>query len=527
MSNKKYVLINDVGTTILKAVVLDEQTNIVSEASEEISQIYPKPGWCEQDPNEIWNKSLATSKKALQKVGAENIAAMGLVTQRATIILWDQKTGKPIYNAVTWQDVRAAGFCQKINSRAGIKLFHGLGKTAEKTSLLIKPLRKNAGVKRLIQLSHFNFLPIQAGARINWIINNVQEAKEILHEGNLLFGTIDTWLLWKYTQGQVYATDYSNASSTGIFDPFALGWSKFIMNSFGMPKELKLPEIKQTGDNFGKTTAFGAPINITSVVADQQAALFGEACFSSGDVKCTNGTGTFIDINTGDTPIASSHGLTPLIAWKLNDKVTYMLEGFVQTTGSLVQWLKDLELIESPDESEDLAKSVEDTAGVYCVPALTGLGAPYWDPNARGTIIGLTRKAKKGHIVRAALESIGYSCNDIIEVMKKDTGFTISSIKADGGASKNDFILQFLADITNTKIERPKVLEMTALGAGCLAGLAVGYWKSTEDLLKNRKVDHIFIPEMDENTRKALCSQWKRAIERSYNWATERSPRTS
>jgi glycerol kinase len=527
LNNKKYVLINDVGTTILKAVVIDELTNIVSEASEEISQIYPKPGWCEQDPNEIWNKSLDTSKKALQKVGAENIAAMGLVTQRATTILWDQETGKPIYNAVTWQDVRTAGFCHKINSKADIKLFHGLGKTAEKISLLVKPLRKRAGVKRLIQLSHFNFLPIQAGARINWILNNVQEAKEILQKGNLLFGTIDTWLLWKYTQGQVYATDYSNASSTGIFDPFARGWSKFIMNTFGMPKALKLPEIKQTSDNFGKTTVFGAPISITSVVADQQAALFGEACFSLGDVKCTNGTGTFIDINTGNTPIASSHGLTPLIAWKLNDKVTYMLEGFVQTTGSLVQWLKDLELIVSPEESEGLAKSVEDTAGVYCVPALTGLGAPYWDPNARGTIIGLTRKAKKGHIVRAALESIGYSCNDIVEVMKKDTGFTISSIKTDGGASKNDFILQFLADITNTKIERPKVLEMTAIGAGCLAGLAVGYWKSTEDLLKNRKVDHIFIPKMEENMRKTLCSQWKRAIKRSYNWATERSPSTS
>ncbi|MGA2385939.1 MAG: FGGY family carbohydrate kinase [Candidatus Bathyarchaeia archaeon] len=523
MDNKKYVLVNDVGTTMLKAVVLDEFTNIVSEASEEISQIYPKPGWCEQDPNEIWNKSLDASRKALQKVGVENIAAMGLVTQRGTTVLWDQKTGKPIYNAITWQDVRSAGFCQKINSKVTIKLFHGLGKTTEKICRLIKPLRKRSGVKTLIQLSHFDFSPIQAGARINWLINNVQEAKEILQKGDLLFGTVDTWLLWKYTQGQVYATDYSNASSTGIFDPFALGWSKFIMNSFDVPKELKLPEIKQTSDAFGQTTAFGAPINITSVVADQQAALFGEACFSFGDIKCTNGTGTFIDINTGDTPIASGHGLTPLIAWKLNDKVTYMLEGFVQTTGSLVQWLKDIELIKSPEESEVLAKSVEDTAGVYCVPALTGLGAPYWDPNARGTVIGLTRKARKEHIVRAALESIGYSCNDIIEVMKKDTGSAISSIKIDGGASKNDFIAQFLADITNMKIERPKALEMTAIGAGCLAGLAVGYWKSTEDLLKNRKTDKVFVPKMEKATREALCSQWKRAIERSYNWATDES----
>jgi len=337
----------------------------------------------------------------------------------------------------------------------------------------------------------------------------------------LLFGTVDTWLLWKYTQGQVYATDYSNASSTGIFDPFALNWSNFIMNSFKVPKELKFPEIKQTSDVFGKTAVFGPPVNITSVVADQQAALFGDACFSFGDIKCTNGTGTFIDINTGDTPIPSSHGLSPLIAWKLKDKVTYMLEGFVQTTGSLVQWLKDIELISSPEESENLAKSVEDTAGVYVVPALTGLGAPYWDPYARGTVIGLTRKARKEHIVRAALESIGYSCNDIIEVMKKDTGSAISSIKIDGGASRNNFIAQFLADITNIKIERPKTLEMTAIGAGCLAGLAVGYWKSTEDLLKNRKIDKVFVPKMENATREALCSQWKRAVERSHNWATE------
>ncbi len=521
MNEKKYILVNDVGTTMLKAVVLDELLNIVAEASEEISQIYPKPGWCEQDPNEIWDKSLAASKRALQKVGAENIAAMGLVTQRATIIVWDKTTGKPVYNAITWQDIRTASFCQKINSKASVKLFHGLGKTVQKISLVIKPLRKSASTNRLIQLSHFNFLPVQAGARFNWIMNNVPEAKEIQQSGNLLFGTVDTWLLWKHTQGQIYATDYSNASSTGIFDPFTLGWSKFIMDSFEMPKNLKLPEIKQTSDNFGKTSAFGVPINIRSVVADQQAALFGEACFSNGDVKCTNGTGTFIDINTGNTPIASSHGLTPLVAWKINDKVTFMLEGFVQNTGSLVQWLKDLELISSPQESEDLAKSIEDTAGVIVVPALTGLGAPYWDPNARGTVIGLTRKAKKEHIVRAALESIGYSCNDILEVLKKDTGFLISSIKTDGGASKNNFIIQFLADITNAQIERPKNLEMTAIGAGCLAGLAVGYWKSTEDLLKNRKVDKVFSPKMEDSLRMTLCSQWKRAIQRSYDWATD------
>ena len=520
MTNKKYILVNDVGTTMIKAAVIDEHTDILSEASEEITQIYPKPGWCEQDPEEIWGKSLAASEKALREIGSENIAAMGLVTQRATVILWDQKTGKPVYNAITWQDVRTAGTCEKINSKAKIRLFHGLGKTIDKISVVIKPLRKNAGVNRLIQLSHFNLLPVQAGARVSWIINNVAAAQETLKKGDLLFGAVDTWLLWKYTQEQVYATDYSNASSTGIFDPFTLSWSKFIMNSFDMPKDLKLPEIKQTCDNFGTTIAFGAPINISSVVADQQAALFGEGCFAIGDVKCTNGTGTFIDINTGETPLASSHGLTPLIAWKLNGKVTCMLEGFVQTTGSMVQWLKEIGLIESPEQSESLANSVEDTAGVYCVPALTGLGAPYWDPNARGTVIGLTRKTKKEHIVRAILESIGFSCNDIFEVMKKDTGVKISSVKIDGGASKNDFILQFFADIANTRVERAKNLEMTAVGAGCLAGLTVGLWKSTEDLTKKHKFEKVFAPKMDEKVRNALVLQWKRAIERSYDWAT-------
>ena len=516
---EKYILVNDVGTTGVRAVVVDRENNIVSKAYEEISQIYPKPGWCEQDPEELWNKSVEVTKKALEKIGAENIAAMGMVTQRATNILWDKNTGEPVYNAITWQDARTAELCEEVGSKTSLKLIRGLGRVMTGMSKAIKPLKKNKTVKMLIQASHLSFLPAQSSAHVKWVLDNVEEAKEVLRKGDLLFGTVDTWLLWKHTNGKVHATDFSNVSATGMFDPFSMGWSKTLLKPFGIPEELKLPEIRETSDNFGDTEIFGARIPIRSVVADQQSALFGEACFSPGDVKCTNGTGTFIDMNTGSVPMASTHQLTPMVAWKLRGKVTYMLEGLVVNTGSAVQWLRDnLKTIKSADETKAIAESVKDSQGIYVVPAFEGLGAPYWDARARGTVVGITRAAKREHIVRGVLESIGYNCRDIVESIKKDTGLPILSIKADGGGSKNDFILQFLSDMLNAEVERPKILETTSIGAAYFAGLSVGYWKSEEDISKHRKVDKRFAPKMKEEVREKLYEEWKRAVGRSRDW---------
>lgn len=517
---EKYILVNDVGTTGVRAVVVDRKNNIVSKAYEEISQIYPEPGWCEQDPEEMWNKTVEVTKKALEKVGAENIAAMGIVTQRATNILWDKNTGEPVYNAITWQDARTAELCEKIENDTGIKLIHGLGRLVTGASKVIKPLKKNNTVKMLIQASHLSFTPAMSSAHVKWVLDNVEEAQAVLKRGNLLFGTVDTWLLWKYTNGKVYATDPSNVSATGMFDLFHMDWSKTLMKPFGIPEELKLPEIRETNGDFGSTDIFGTPIPIRSAVADQQSALFGEACFLPGDVKCTNGTGTFIDMNTGDIPMASIHQLTPMVAWKLNGKVTYMLEGLISNTGSAVQWLRDdLKIIKSADETEAMAESVENSLGVYIVPAFEGIGAPYWDARARGAVVGITRATKREHIVRAVLESIGYNCRDIVEAMQKDTGISIRSIKTDGGGSKNNFTLQFLSDMLNVEVERPEILETTSIGAAYFAGLAVGYWKSKEDILKHRKIHRRFVPKMKDETRKELYEGWKRAVARSCGWA--------
>ena len=520
--DKKYILVNDVGTTGVRSVIIDKDTNIVSEAYEEVPHIYPEPGWVEQDPGEIWEKCLKVTKKAMSdaKLTSKEIAAIGIATQRATNVLWDKKTGTPVYNAISWQDTRTAKLCEEISQQTSLKLVRGIGRVITELSSAVKFLRKSRAIRMLITASHLSLTPEMSTPHVRWVLDNVKGANEKAKKGDILFGTLDTWLVWKYTEGKVHATDFSNISCTGMFDPFSLKWSNTLLKPFKLPKEIKLPEIKETSDDYGKTTLLGEPIPITSVVADQQSALFAEACFGKGDVKCTNGTGTFIDMNTGHEPMASVHKMTPMIAWKLNGKVTYQLEGIVNTTGSVVQWLRDdLRIISSAGETEKLAKSVEDTKGVYIVPAFAGLSSPHWDPYARGTILGLTRGAKKEHLVRATLESIAYRCRDIMLAMIEDTGIKVRMIKADGGASQNDFILQFMADMLHVDVERPKILEATALGAAYFAGLRVGYWKSQDELKKYRKVDKRFSPKMSAKKREELYEDWERAVERALDWA--------
>ncbi|OFW59215.1 MAG: hypothetical protein A2W01_07755 [Candidatus Solincola sediminis] len=518
----KYILVNDVGTTGTRAVIFDHETNVIAESYEEIPQVFPKPGWTEQNPVEIFESCVRVIKLALQqaKLEAADIEAMGIATQRATSLLWDAKTGEPLYNAITWQDTRMSDACEKINKSMFFKLLHIAGGGYQRAAKLSRGLRQNLVGKLLITAAHFTVTPAQSSAHARWILDNVEGAKARAQKGDILFGTIDSWLVWNYTRGAVHATDFSNVSATGMYDPFGMRWSPLLLKPFGLPGGLKLPEIRETSGDFGTTEVFGAPIPIKSVVADQQAALFGEACFESGSVKCTNGTGTFIDMNTGDAPMASIHKMTPMIAWKIRGKTTYMIEGLISSAGSSIQWLRDnLGIISDASESDALAQSCADCGGVYVVPAFGGLTAPYWDPYARGTVIGLTRATSKEQIIRATLESIAYQCKDVIEAMEKDTGIEVSSIKADGGASQNDFLMQFSADILNIEVERPRMLEATALGAAYFAGIASDYWQYPDDIVKIRRIDRKFVPEMDESIRTTLYAGWKRAVERACHWA--------
>jgi glycerol kinase len=519
---EEYILVNDVGTTGTRAVIFDRQANVIHEAYSEIPQVFPRPGWTEQDPVVLYEKCVGVTRQALREAGVEpeRIAAMGIATQRATSLLWDKRTGEPIYNAITWQDTRMSDECDRINHSTLFKILHLVGGMYQRVALLSKSLRRNTLGKLLITAAHFTVTPAQSSAHARWVLNNVEGASEKAASGNLLFGTVDTWLVWKYTQGAVHATDYSNVSATGMYDPFGMRWSPLLLKPFGLPGGLVFPEIRETSGDFGVTKVFGKPIPIRSVVADQQAALFGEACFEPGSVKCTNGTGSFVDMNTGEEPMASVHKLTPMIAWKINGKTTYMIEGIISSAGSSIQWLRDnLQIIGDAGESEELAEACADCGGVYVVPAFTGLTAPYWDPYARGTVIGLTRATTKEQVVRATLESIAYQCRDVIEAMEKDSGIRVWAIKSDGGASRNNFLMKFMADILDVEVERPQMLEATALGAAYLAGMAIGIWKYPDDIIGTRKVDMVFTPHMDAATREALYSGWKRAVERSRHWA--------
>ena len=518
-----YILVIDAGTTGIRSIIFDKETAIVSQAYEEIPQLYPEPGWCEQDPVVIWKKCVTVIKQSLEKAGlsSRDVAAIGITNQRSTSLLWDKKTGIPIYNAITWQDTRTAHLCKKKDKAFKMRVFRGVGSAANSLSGVVKSIRKTRTGKLLMTVSDLSFSPATSLAHIAWILSNVKGAREKTENGDLLAGTVDTWLIWNLTKGKVHATDYSNASATNMFDTFSLKWSTLFLGLFDIPISL-LPEVRESSGNFGETDPglFGTPIPITGTCADQQAALFGETCFNPGDVKCTHGTGTFIDMNVGQEPVTSSHKLVPLIAWCLDNKVTYMLEGYLGATGSAVQWLCDgLQIVGTPSETDGIACSVDDTGGVYVVPAFQGLTSPYWDPLARGIVVGLTRGTRKEHVVRATLEAIAYCCRDIMVSMEEDSGVAIKTIKADGNASSNNFVLQFMADLLDVEIERPVLLESTALGAAFLAGLSVKYWKSQEELKKYRKVDSRFHPVMDHAEREKLYGKWKKAVKRSFDWA--------
>ena len=489
MGEKKYVMAIDAGTTSNRAILFDKKGNMVSVAQKEFTQIFPQPGWVEHDANEIWSTVLGVCVEAMAGAGAtaEEIAGIGITNQRETTILWDKQTGQPIANAIVWQCRRTADFCETLKDKEEM--------IREKTGLIVDP--------------YFS------ATKIRWLLDHVKGAREKAERGEILFGTVETWLIWKLTGGQVHVTDYSNASRTMMFNINTLSWDGEILDLLHIPKAI-LPEPRPCSEIYGYTAPEVLPgkIPIAGAAGDQQAALFGQNCYEQGQAKNTYGTGCFLLMNTGETPIFSKHGLVTTIAWGINGKVDYALEGSIFVAGACVQWLRDeMEFIRDAAESEKLALSVEDTNGCYMVPAFTGLGAPYWDPYARGTIVGLTRGTNKNHIVRAALDSIAYQVLDVLTAMYEDSGTPLTSLNVDGGASKNDYLMQTQANLIGVPVRRPACVESTALGACFLAGLATGFYESMDEIRKNATVDRLFTPSIDEEKRKSMVRGWKNAVE--------------
>lgn len=496
---KKYVLALDQGTTSSRCILFDKKGKICSMAQKEFEQIYPHPGWVEHNPREIWSSQLAVAIEAMAMVGAkpEDISGIGITNQRETTIVWDKETGEPVYNAIVWQCRRTADMIDDL-------IAAGLEETVkEKTGL--------------IPDAYFS------ASKIAWILENVEGAREKAEEGRLLFGTVDTWLIWHLTKGKVHVTDYTNASRTMLFDIHNLCWDKEILEYFKIPENM-LPEVKPSSYIYGytDTSVLGGEIPIAGAAGDQQAALFGQCCFEPGEVKNTYGTGCFLLMNTGEKAIQSESGLLTTIAAGTGEHVEYALEGSVFVAGAAIQWLRDgMRMIKSAPQSEEYAAAVEETGGVYVVPAFAGLGAPYWNPHARGTIVGLTRGCSKEHFIRATLESIAYQTVDVLEAMEKDSGIDLKSLKVDGGASANNFLMQFEADILNTEVRRPECIETTALGAAYLAGLATGYFKDKAEICENWQLGRSFTPQMVNEKRKALLRGWKKAVKCALLWAEE------
>lgn len=494
---KKYIMALDRGTTSSRCIIFDKDGNIIKVAQKEFEQIYPKPGWVEHDAMEIWGSQSGVMREAVDTAGInpEEIAAIGITNQRETTVVWDKKTGKPIYNAIVWQCRRTSEICDELKEKGLTECIR------EKTGLIID--------------AYFS------ATKVKWILDNVEGARERAEKGELLFGTIDTWLIWKLTGGRVHVTDYSNASRTMMYNINTLEWDKDILKELDIP-EIMLPEVKESSCVYGYTDSglfADIKIPIAGCAGDQQSALFGQNCFEEGTAKNTYGTGCFLLMNTGEKPVKSENGLLTTISWGVDGKVEYALEGSIFMGGASIQWLRDeLRMIKSAADSEKYAMRVENTNGVYVVPAFTGLGAPYWDMYARGTIVGLTRGAKKEHLIRATLESIAYQTKDVLEAMQNDSGIELKSLKVDGGASNNNFLMQFQSDILNVKIDRPKIVETTALGAAYLAGLAVVFFKSKEDIKKRWVCDREFEPKMSEEVREKSYKDWKRAVERSLSW---------
>lgn len=500
MSEAKYILALDQGTTSSRAIIFDHAGKIIKVAQKEFTQIYPKAGWVEHDPMEIWGTQSGVAREVLESAGIKpsEIAAIGITNQRETTIVWDKRTGKPIYNAIVWQCRRTADICEGLIDEGHDKMIK------EATGLVVD--------------AYFS------GTKLKWILDHVPGARMEAEAGNLLFGNVDTWLIWNLTRGDVHATDYSNASRTMLYNIESLEWDTRILSLLDIP-EAMLPEVRQTSSVFGHTdvqTFGGARIPIASAVGDQQAALFGQTCFMPGSAKNTYGTGCFLLMNTGEKRVPSKNGLITTIAWGIDGKVNYALEGSIFIAGAAIQWLRDeMQLIGNAAESEYYASRVEDTNGAYFVPAFAGLGAPYWDMYARGALVGLTRGVNKSHVIRATLESLAYQTRDVLEAMEEDSGLALRRLKVDGGATANNFLMQFQADILGTSVVRPEITETTALGAAYLAGLAVGFWEGLDAIKTQFSIEREFFPSFDAVKKDQLYFGWKRAVEKARAWTVD------
>jgi glycerol kinase len=494
---EEYILALDQGTTSSRAIIFDHKGQIKSVAQKEFTQIFPQPGWVEHDPNEIWSTQAGVAAEATVKMGinGKNIRAIGITNQRETTIVWNRETGAPVYNAIVWQDRRTAAYCDNLKNEG-----------------LTEVIRSKTG---LIIDAYFS------ASKINWILNNVDGAKALAQAGKLAFGTVDSWLVWKFTRGNVHVTDVTNASRTMLYNIRTQKWDEELLQIFNIPASM-LPEVKQSSEVYGETTTtiFASKIPIAGIAGDQQAALFGQMCTEKGMVKNTYGTGCFMLMNIGDQFIESKNNLLTTVAWKINGKIEYAFEGSIFIGGAVVQWLRDgLGIIKTSAEVEQLALSVNDTGGVYFVPAFAGLGAPYWDANARGTIVGLTRGTTSGHIARAAIESIAYQTVDVLKAMEADAGVKIKELRVDGGATANNMLMQFQADLLGCKVIRPNIVETTALGAAYLAGLAVGYWKNVEDIQQQWQSEREFIPAAKADELQKQMTGWKKAIFATQSWS--------
>lgn len=493
---KKYIIALDQGTTSSRAILFDINASVIAVSQKEFTQIYPRPGYVEHDANEIWETQLEVALDVVNKakISLDEIDSIGITNQRETTVIWDKKTGKPVYNAIVWQCRRTADICEELiqkNLKDYIK---------ETTGLVID--------------AYFS------GTKIKWILDKVEGARKKAEACELLFGTIDTWLIWNLTKGKLHVTDYSNASRTMLYNIRQLKWDESLLNELSIPSSM-LPEVKQSSEIYGSTdeSIFGKEILIAGIAGDQQAALFGQVCFQEGMVKNTYGTGCFMLMNTGEKPVYSKNGLISTIAWGIDNKVEYALEGSIFMGGAIIQWLRDeLKIINESADSEYFAKKVNDTSGVYLVPAFAGLGAPHWDMYARGTLIGLTRATNINHIIRAALEAIAYQTKDVINAMISDSEMNLTALKVDGGATVNDFLMQFQADILGVEVDRPETTETTALGAACLAGLATGFWKSKGEIAQKWSLNKKFKPQITNEQREKLYAGWQKAIDRAKNW---------
>ncbi len=492
----QYIMALDAGTTSNRCILFDQEGRVRAAAQKEFPQIFPRPGWVEHDAREIWATQLGVAVEAMGKIGATaaDIAAIGITNQRETTVVWDRATGEPVYNAIVWQCRRTSAYCDELKARG-----------------YAEAIRRKTG---LVVDAYFS------GPKIRWILDNVPGARRRAEAGELLFGTVETWLIWLLTGGRVHVTDYSNASRTMLFNINTLDWDEELLDLMDIPRSM-LPTPVPSSQVYGETDPgfFGRSIPIAGAAGDQQAALFGQACFTPGQAKNTYGTGCFLLMNTGDKPVFSSSGLVTTVAWGLGNRVSYALEGSIFVAGAAIQWLRDeMRLIDSAADSEYHAGKVSDTAGCYVVPAFTGLGAPYWDQYARGAIVGLTRGVNKNHIIRATLESIAYQVSDVLEAMRADSGIALTSLKVDGGASSNNVLMQLQADILQVTVHRPVCVETTALGAAYLAGLAVGYWSSQEEIARNWAVDRTFLPAITTQERDKKLQGWKRAVTRAFDW---------